>query len=165
MSVAIEKRSFGSEVVAGSGQLLTTRGDQVCRHENKKMRTSRCPHCRQRLGNYLYATHCPFCHEEIAHNQKQSESSGNRSSHTSIPVATVGIAIVCVVLQSMGVPLPGLGEPSTPGGHALRVLGAGFVGAAIGFILSSVVAWHAKGQSGRRVAFLSSFAALPGGRG
>jgi hypothetical protein len=127
------------------------------------MKTSRCPHCRQQLGNYLYATQCPFCHKEIAHNQKQNASTEERSTPALLMVAAAGIAIFYVLLQSMGVPLPGWREPSSVGGYALRILIAGLVGAALGFILSSFMSWHAKGERRRRAAFLASFKVLSGG--
>lgn len=32
------------------------------------MGTTKCPHCRNRLGDFLYANFCPHCHRELAHN-------------------------------------------------------------------------------------------------
>ncbi len=32
------------------------------------MNRSRCPQCREKLGNFLYADACPGCHEPLKHN-------------------------------------------------------------------------------------------------
>ncbi len=34
------------------------------------MNITRCPHCGLKLGNFLYADACPYCHEELKHNTK-----------------------------------------------------------------------------------------------
>jgi hypothetical protein len=36
--------------------------------QKNEMNRSTCPHCRARLGNFLYADVCPHCHEELKHN-------------------------------------------------------------------------------------------------
>ncbi len=33
------------------------------------MNRSKCPHCRHKLGNFLYADTCPQCQEPLKHNQ------------------------------------------------------------------------------------------------
>jgi hypothetical protein len=125
------------------------------------MRTTRCPSCRQRLGAYLYALECPFCHEDIRHNQKQEDTATERLVHAPLVVAVAGIVMSCALLKSMGVPLPGWGEPASVAGHLLRILGAGLVGAALGFFLSTLMARHAQGARRRRMAFLTSFDLRP----
>ena len=30
----------------------------------------KCPHCGIKLGNFLYADACPYCHEELKHNTR-----------------------------------------------------------------------------------------------
>jgi hypothetical protein len=37
---------------------------------NNKMYKLKCPHCRIKLGNFLYADACPYCHEELKHNTR-----------------------------------------------------------------------------------------------
>jgi hypothetical protein len=37
------------------------------------MNRSQCPHCRQKLGNYLYAKACPHCSKVLEHNQAEPE--------------------------------------------------------------------------------------------
>lgn len=32
------------------------------------MNRSKCPHCGEKLGNFLYADACPLCHEALARN-------------------------------------------------------------------------------------------------
>ena len=32
------------------------------------MNRSKCPFCRQKLGDFLYADACPGCHEPLKHN-------------------------------------------------------------------------------------------------
>ena len=108
------------------------------------MKKSRCPHCRQRLGNYLYATQCPFCQQELPHNYRQNDSVEAYSSHTPVVVAMAGIAIFYALLRSMGVLMPGLGESASVAGHVLRVLVAGLVGAAMGLGLSLFMARQAE---------------------
>ena len=47
------------------------------------MSISRCPHCRIKLQNFLYADECPGCHEELKHNTApltSPEQKGLRSS-------------------------------------------------------------------------------------
>jgi hypothetical protein len=34
------------------------------------MNKFKCPHCGVKLGNFLYAYECPFCHEELKHNTR-----------------------------------------------------------------------------------------------
>jgi hypothetical protein len=34
------------------------------------MNKSKCPHCGIKLGNFLYADACPFCHEKLKHNTR-----------------------------------------------------------------------------------------------
>lgn len=34
------------------------------------MNVSRCPHCRAKLGNYLYADACPHCHHGLERNTR-----------------------------------------------------------------------------------------------
>jgi len=33
-----------------------------------RMFTARCPHCKVKLGNFLYAHECPHCHEVLTRN-------------------------------------------------------------------------------------------------
>ncbi len=33
------------------------------------MNRSKCPHCRHKLGDFLYADACPRCHEPLKRNQ------------------------------------------------------------------------------------------------
>lgn len=34
------------------------------------MNILKCPHCRVKLGNFVYADACPHCHEELKHNTR-----------------------------------------------------------------------------------------------
>jgi hypothetical protein len=34
------------------------------------MKKFKCPHCGVKLGNFLYAYECPYCHEELKHNTR-----------------------------------------------------------------------------------------------
>lgn len=33
------------------------------------MNETKCPHCGMKLGNFMYAYECPYCHEELKHNK------------------------------------------------------------------------------------------------
>lgn len=34
------------------------------------MNDLKCPHCGVKLGQFLYACQCPFCHEALKHNTR-----------------------------------------------------------------------------------------------
>ncbi len=36
----------------------------------KKVNISKCPLCRVKLGDFIYADACPHCHKELAHNRR-----------------------------------------------------------------------------------------------
>jgi len=38
------------------------------------MNRSRCPHCRERLGGFLYADLCPRCHKVLPQNQARKSA-------------------------------------------------------------------------------------------
>jgi hypothetical protein len=53
------------------------------------MSIMRCPYCRQKLGNYLYADECPHCQEELEHNTTQLSAPGEdspRAKPSRVPV-------------------------------------------------------------------------------
>jgi hypothetical protein len=66
--------------------------------------------------------------------------------------------MIYVLLHAAGVRVPGLGEPSGFGGYALRLLGAGLIGAGVAGISATVLARHVQSEKKRRAAFLASFA-------
>jgi len=45
-----------------------------------KMEKFECPHCGIKLGNFMYAYKCPFCHEELKHNTRPMVSVIKRDS-------------------------------------------------------------------------------------
>ena len=38
------------------------------------MNRSKCPHCQQKLGDFLYADACPRCHKVLKHNQPRESA-------------------------------------------------------------------------------------------
>ena len=118
---------------------------------------SKCPHCRQKLGNFMYATECPFCHEELEHNRTPTGLSDTAPSHAAAMLVAAGLAMGYVLVKAAGVPLPGLGTTSSFGVLAFGVLAAGVLGALAGRIIGMALTRHAKGKQARHVAFLASF--------
>jgi hypothetical protein len=40
----------------------------------------KCPHCGIKLGDFLYAYECPYCHEELKHNTRLLVSAKKQDS-------------------------------------------------------------------------------------
>ncbi|HEX5220532.1 MAG TPA: hypothetical protein VFZ59_13260 [Verrucomicrobiae bacterium] len=118
---------------------------------------TKCPHCREKLGNFVYATECPFCHKELEHNRRPTELSSSRSSHAAAMLVSAGIGMSYVLMKAAGVPLPGLGDAPGLGSLAFGLLVAGVLGALVGRIIGVALTRHAKGKQARHVAFLASF--------
>ena len=122
------------------------------------MTKSRCPHCRQKLGNYLYATTCPFCQKELVHNRVPTGLDQPAGSH-SMGLMWTGAVVAggaYALLKAAGIWVPGT-EVSSFAGQTLWFLGCSLLGAIAGVLLGVMLFRYGKKEKLRTQAFLAQF--------